>query len=56
MTLIQGTIELLPDRETFDKTPCPKCFELLGTHMNGDQWEESCGVTVDDLVDAGLAK
>ncbi len=56
MALIQGVVELLPDKETFDKTPCPKCGIPFREHMTGDQWEATCDVTIDELVKAGLMK
>ena len=54
--IVQGMIELLPDKETFDKTACPKCGELLSKHQVGDQWEAPCDVTLDELVKAGLVR
>lgn len=49
-------IEVLPDKETFYLTPCPKCGRLLGEHVVREQWEPMCDVNVDDLVNAGLAR
>jgi hypothetical protein len=55
MTLIQRSVELLPDKDTFD-TPCPLCKRPLGEHVSRDQWEPTCEVTIDDLIEAGLAR